>query len=60
MTIDTAVFRRIVQEAKTAGRNAAVRAVADTMQETARFGTFARQYVEKCAQDRLDACSQQA
>ncbi len=51
MTIDTRVFRRIVQEHREAG----IQSVADTMQETVRFGTFSRPYVEGCAKDRYEA-----
>ncbi len=55
MTIDTKVFVRIVQEAKDTIRSAAIKSIADTMEETVRFGGFARQYVEQCAQSRLEA-----
>lgn len=54
MTIDTRVFIRIVKEIKTKVRQAAIKSIADTMEETARFGCFARQYVERCAEDRLE------
>lgn len=62
ITMDTVVYRRIRQDAEAeafqrgfqAARAAAVRALRDTMQETARFGTFDPQYVESCASDRLD------
>lgn len=49
MVIGTQVFIRIVQEVK----EAATDAVAETMVETVRFGTFPSQYVRECAKDRL-------
>jgi hypothetical protein len=61
MTLGTAVFRRIVEEAKEKGANLvrgpAIRAIADTMEETQRFGSHAREYLEECARMRLDACA---
>jgi len=50
MTIDTGIFRRIIEEHREAG----IQAVADTMEETVRFGLFKRPYVESCARDRYD------
>lgn len=50
MTIGTTIFRRIMEEHRQAG----VQAVADTMEETVRFGNFNRQYIEGCAEDRYD------
>lgn len=46
MTMGTAVFTRIVTD----HRVAAIQAIADTMQETVRFGVFSRSYVERCAE----------
>jgi hypothetical protein len=59
MTLDTSVFRRIVEEAKAGTailRKAAVKAVADTMEETSRFGSYSRPYIEACAKDRIEDC----
>lgn len=59
MTLGTAVFRRIVEEAKASGadsvRGPAVRAIADTMEETVRFGCFRKEYIEDRAAARLEA-----
>jgi hypothetical protein len=59
INIGTQVFQRIVMEAREAGlkeaRAAGIRALTDTMhQETVRFCTFSREYVEGCATDRMD------
>ena len=53
MQIGTQVFRRVVQDREAALREAAVKAIADTMQETTRFGCFDRAYIEQCARQRL-------
>lgn len=53
MQIDTRIFRRIVLEKQEEIKRAAIKAIADTMEETVRFGTFRRDYVEGCAEDRL-------
>ena len=55
MQINTRVFERIVQEAKNTIKRAAIKSIADTMEETVRFGCFKRPYVERCAEDRLVA-----
>ena len=58
MEIKTRVFQRILTErmadAAARVRRAAVKAIADTMEETARFGCFGRDYVEGCAEHRLE------
>lgn len=54
MEIDTRVFRRIVSEARDKVRSVAIVMIADTMEETVRFGTFSRPYVEDCAIRRMD------
>lgn len=59
VTLGTAVFHRILLEREEQASkkiyNAAVKALKDTMQkETVRFGTFGSEYVEGCAQDRLE------
>ncbi len=63
ISIGTQVFQRIVMEAKAQARlegrqearTAGIRALTDTMhQETHRFCTFSREYVEGCATDRMD------
>lgn len=53
MQIDTRVFERIVQETKETIKRAAIKSIADTMEETVRFGVFERVYIERCAYDRL-------
>ncbi|MBE7466923.1 MAG: hypothetical protein HS116_25920 [Planctomycetes bacterium] len=53
MQIGTQVFRRVVQEREELIRLAAIKAIADTMQETTRFGCFDRAYIEQCAAKRL-------
>lgn len=58
LQIETAVFRRIlneqVRERTSALTNAAVDAIAETMQETVRFGGFSAEYIRGCAQARLN------
>ena len=54
MEIGTAVFRRIIMETKHRFTEAAVTAVADTMEETVRFGCFRRPYIEGCARVRYN------
>lgn len=58
VTMGTAVFRRIVGEAKQEGFNQAkqvgVSALTDTMLETWRFGGFSRDYVGGCAKNRWE------
>ena len=51
MTIDTRIFRRILDEHRQAGVNA----TATTMKETVRFGALRETYIEGCAQDRYDS-----
>lgn len=51
MTIDTKVFRRILDEYRQAGVNATLQ----TMKETVRFGGFNENYIKQCAQDRFDS-----
>ena len=51
MEIGTRVFGRIMQE----NRAAAVETIADTMEETARFGFKTRPATIDCASRRLDA-----
>ncbi len=55
ITMGTAVFKRIVMERVRAVRDAAIVAIADTMEETTRFGCGSREYVEDCATRRLKA-----
>jgi hypothetical protein len=50
MTIDTRVFRRIVEEHRQAGING----IAETMTETTRFGLFNPDYIQGCASDRFE------
>lgn len=50
MVLDTQVFRRILQE----HREAAVNAIAQTMDETVRFGAFNPDYRKDCASDRFE------
>lgn len=50
MQIDTKVFERISKE----GRKAAIKGIADLMEQTARFGTFNRKYVLNCAEAFFD------
>lgn len=57
VSLGTAVFRRVIEEAREKGfilaREVGVNALTETMQkETVRFGTFDSQYVRKCAEDR--------
>lgn len=58
ITMGTAVFRRITEEYFVKGfdkaRDAGIRALTDTMEETVRFGTFDKQARERCATDRID------
>jgi hypothetical protein len=54
MEMQTKVFIRIVEEREGRICKAATKAIADTMEETYRFGCFARDYIECCAKDRLD------
>lgn len=48
MTLETAVFVRIMQEKDTA----AINAVEETMHETVRFGSLPQRYIRPCAEDR--------
>lgn len=50
MQIDTRVFERIAKE----NRKAAIKSIADLMEQTCRFGTFNRKYVENCAEAFFD------
>lgn len=50
MTLDTAVFIRIMTE----HRQAAIEAIDETMAETVRFGTFKPDYRKGCASDRFE------
>ncbi len=50
MNIGTEVFQRINDET----RRGAIKAIADVMEQTVRFGTFNREYVEKCAAEFFD------
>ncbi len=50
MTIDTRVFRRIMDEHRQAGLNSTF----ETMKETTRFGLFPEPYIQQCAEDRYD------
>jgi len=50
MTIDTRVFRRILEEHRQAGINSTL----ETMKETVRFGGFSETYIRQCAQDRFN------
>lgn len=50
MVIETSVFERITTEQ----REAAITAIADAFEQTVRFGTFNRQYVENCAEAFFD------
>lgn len=59
ITIGTAIFHRIIEEARQQAqetlRKAAVKALADTMKhETPRFCAFDETYVHGCASDRLE------
>ena len=62
VSMGTAVFCRIVEEAKRAGletgRSAGIRATKATMFETCRFGWADPTYVEACATARVDGCLQ--
>ena len=53
MEMDTRVFVRIIKEAKEKVLDTAKTVLADTMEETVRFGNFSRQYIEDCANRRL-------
>jgi hypothetical protein len=53
--METRVFQRIIQEREEAVRRSAVEAIADTMEETNRFGWANRTYITKCARGRLEA-----
>lgn len=55
MTIDTAIFRRIVHESAEKEREAGIKAVCKTMAETARFGTFGPEILLECAKSRIDS-----
>lgn len=50
MTIDTRIYRRIIEEHRQAGINA----TASTMKETTRFGSLREAYIERCAEDRYE------
>lgn len=58
ITMGTAVFRRITEEYEAKGfgiaRAAGIRALTDTLAETARFGLFDKATRERCATDRLE------
>jgi len=60
MQIGTAVFKRIVRETHNNVYEKAVKVVADTMEQTYRFGCFKRDYIEGCAKyfvdKELDKC----
>ncbi|MCZ7647262.1 MAG: hypothetical protein M5U26_18735 [Planctomycetota bacterium] len=58
MQIGTQVFRKVVQDREASLRAAAIKAIADTMQETTRFGCFERAYIEQCARQRLNEALQ--
>ena len=51
MTIDTRIYRRMVEEHSQAGINA----TACTMKETTRFGGLRESHIEGCAQERYDS-----
>jgi hypothetical protein len=51
--LDTRVFIRIVEETKEKVLDTAKAVLADTMEETVRFGNFSREYIEDCANRRL-------
>lgn len=54
ITMGTAVFHRIIKEAKEEVKQAAIRALADTMRlETTRFCHASPDYATGCAKDRL-------
>jgi hypothetical protein len=53
--METRIFRRVVEEQKEKVRRAAVRAIADTMQETYRFGFAGRDFAIDRAKGRLRA-----
>lgn len=53
--METRIFRRVVEEQKEQVRKAAVGVIADTMQETYRFGFRDRAFAVDRARDRLRA-----
>ena len=53
MEMDTRVFLRIIKEAKEKVLDTAREVLADTMEETVRFGDFSREYIENCANRRI-------
>ncbi len=50
MQIGTAVFERIVLEAKQEGKTKAIKVLVDVMGQTARFGTYTEEYRRECAE----------
>ena len=58
MKIKTSIFLNRIREreafAAVKVRRAAVKAIADTMAETIRFGSFDRSYIEEIAEARLE------
>ena len=51
----TKIFKRAVRAHEIKIRDAAIQAIADTMEETHRFGSFDRKHLENCAARRLKA-----
>lgn len=59
MQIGTAVFERIVSEARQHERAAAVKAVCQTMSETVRFGCLTPDVLVPLAENRIDSWKQE-